>query len=31
MQYNSDHFEADGALRDIYVFDTAIHEWQLMM
>ncbi|MEU9090178.1 hypothetical protein [Streptomyces sp. NPDC048428] len=31
MQYNADHFEADGALRDIYVFDTDILEWRLMM
>ncbi|WP_327710902.1 hypothetical protein OG912_21975 [Streptomyces sp. NBC_00464] len=31
MKYNADHFEVDGALRDIYVFDTSIHEWRLMM
>lgn len=31
MRYNADHFEVDGALRDIYAFDTGIHEWRLMM
>lgn len=31
MEYDPGQFEVDGALRDLYVFDTGVQEWQLMM
>ncbi|MGW2870071.1 hypothetical protein [Kitasatospora sp. NPDC001225] len=31
MEYDPNHFEVDGALRDISVLDIGIQEWELMM